>query len=69
VTVTGTGMAAARDRERTWLSKAIDKQPITFVQVLISLVGFISGWVMGLATAHVTTLIWHFLMRLIPHHR
>jgi hypothetical protein len=52
VTVTENGLRAVADADRSWLSKAIDKQPITFLQVVINVViavlGGIAGFLAGL---------------------
>src|SRR5687768_8692994 len=57
VMITPAGIEAVLEHEKTWWQKAIDKQPMTFLQVLLALVsialsvigGAISGWFAGRA--------------------
>ncbi len=44
-------MDIVHDAERSWLSKSIDKQPITFLQIIVTLIlaaiSFVAGFFAG----------------------
>jgi len=48
VRVTAAGLATIAEETKSWLTKAIDKQPITFVQIIVTvvlaIVSGIGGW-------------------------
>jgi hypothetical protein len=41
------GFDVIEDYERSWLSKAIEKEPITFLQVVLTILVAIGGWAVG----------------------
>jgi hypothetical protein len=45
--VTLLGFDTISESDKSWLTKAIDKQPMTFVQILITVLAGIGGWAIG----------------------
>ncbi len=51
IKVTPAGFEAVSEGQKTWLAKSIDKQPITFLQVIVTivlaLITGVLGWLVG----------------------
>jgi hypothetical protein len=47
VKVTAQGLEAVAESNKSWLRKAIDKQPITFLQIVITILFGICTWAIG----------------------
>jgi len=51
VKVTPAGLDALREADKSWLARAIEKEPITFLQIIVTLVIAImtalGGWLLG----------------------
>jgi hypothetical protein len=47
VKVTAKGFETVEDAEKWWIQKAIEKEPITFLQIVITILAGIGGWAVG----------------------
>jgi hypothetical protein len=55
VKITNKGLDAVAEARRWWLSKAIEKQPMTFLQVVVTVVFTIGAWIGGWAYGRYVT--------------
>jgi hypothetical protein len=52
VKVTRDGFDVLEEYEKSWLTKAIDKEPITFLQVIITIATSLATWIIGLVMGY-----------------